>query len=291
MTAPASQTTVTLETLRQTLTDFSAKIDEIRQQPDKVDEAFKAVAIAMSAGEGGLLGPVFAVAGGVYGWITEDDLSGYCSENKEKIKKGIEKLLEELADAIEALQAPIAFLQTSDDWRVLGTKVSDAQNDEFARGDLTGFWYGEAFSAYMNSRGLQDAAYSSAVTACGQVADGMSAIAKAAWDFYTEVVKELTEFITSFVSAVGKIAAVVSVMEGVADCIDLLKIMTDSAVSLFKTFTTTLMTQFDVLSKITAAMNNPKGMANNKWPGSSSTTFNTDKPTQTDWRATERPAS
>lgn len=90
-----TETSKTLDDLNTVLKQFSVKIDEIRNTPEDVDEAFRLATIAAAANEGALLIPVpgvGTVVGAAYGALTEDSLTGFMQDNKDKIKDSIRKV-------------------------------------------------------------------------------------------------------------------------------------------------------------------------------------------------------
>ncbi|PXX68532.1 hypothetical protein DFR70_102214 [Nocardia tenerifensis] len=275
----------TLDEINTTLQSFSDQITKVREQPAKVDEAFKKLAIAAAASEGGVFGVVGAVVGGIYGSMTEDDFTGTMSAKKEEIKDLIKTLLEKLADAIEALKAPIALLQTSGDWLDLKTKIGAAQNNEVVRGDLTGKWQGSAADSYRAARIVQDTALDSIKGICDTVNAQLLKVSDASWTFYSEVAEQLVDFLASLGTAIGKIATVVSSPIGISDCIDLIKKMITFAVSAFKTLTTALRIEVAAIDAISAATANPKGLLNNKWPQTATTDLDINSPNNEKWKA------
>ncbi|WP_433627179.1 hypothetical protein [Nocardia sp. CA-120079] len=279
----------TLKDINDALQTFSDKVEEIKNQPDKVDDAFNTAAIAAAASEGSAIIPipgVGAVIGGVYGAITKDDFSGYMSDNKEEIKKKIRDLLQDLSDAIEATKAPIAFLQTSGEWLQLKSKIGEAQNDEVNSGNLTGYWKGTAADRYLNKRLLQDTAMDSVKTICDTLNTSLVSVSNAAWQYYTDVAGQLAGFLASFAAALTKIASFFETPWGISDAIDLLKVATNNVVTFMTTLTTALRVEVESINKIKFAINNPKGIYNDHWPQSASTEFDANNPTPA-WTAAE----
>ncbi|MGO4648806.1 hypothetical protein AB4305_28200 [Nocardia sp. 2YAB30] len=275
----------TLDDINSVIQQFADKVEEIKNQPDKVDDAFDALAIAAAASEGSALIPgIGAVIGGAYGAITHDDLTGYMSDHKVEIKQKIKDLLQALHDAIEATEAPIALLQTSGDWLQLKAKIGEAQNDEVNNGNLTGYWKGTAADRYGAKRLIQDTAMDSAKAICDTLKASLVAASNAAWQYYTDVAGQLAAFLVSFGTALTKISTLVEAPWGISDAIDLLKVVTDNAVTYMKTLTTALRTEVDSVNNIKAAVNNPKGIYNDKWPQSASKEFDTNDPSS-EWTA------
>ncbi len=275
----------TLDDLNEVLRQFAEKVDEVRAQPENIESAFERLEMAASVSEGSVFGIPGAIVGGVYNAVTSKDLFHLYSGRKEEIKAGITKLLEELSTAIQAMRAPIAFLETSQDWLTLKADISDAQSNGVTRGELTGYWQGAAFFKYNTAKSIQDTAYESAKGICDTVRKGMVSISDSAWTYYTDVVKQLVDFLGSFAAALGKIATVVTAPWGISDAIDCIKKVANMAASFFQTLTTALRKQFEVIGDVISATASPKGFVGNKWPRSASTDYNIDAPDKSEWEA------
>ncbi|MFI9509424.1 hypothetical protein [Nocardia sp. NPDC052566] len=280
----------TLDELNSVLQQFADKIEDVKNQPDKIDDAFNKAAIATAAAEGGaattpiLLGPVGLVVGGIYGAITHDDFTGYLSSHKEEIKGKIKDLLEKLREAIEGLKAPVAFLQTSEDWLKLKSKIGQAQNNEVVSGNLTGYWSGAAADKYLATRLLQDTALDSAKAICDKLHTDLTAVANAAWQFYSDIVEELTKFLSGFAGALLKIATGVAAPVGISDAIDLLTKIISTAVTYLKKLGGALLIQGNSIIEVAEATDNQKAFKNNQWPHSTASDFDANAPTP-DWQA------
>ncbi|MET8878413.1 hypothetical protein [Nocardia sp. NPDC004604] len=267
----------TLDEISTVLDDFSKQIEKLKNQPAAVDAAFDELASDAAAAEGGaLFGVIGAAVGYAYGSMTGDDFTGYMSEHKQEIKDKIQELLDKLAKAIEALRAPIALLNTSGDWLKLKSQIGGAQNEEVVNGNLSGYWKGSSALKYAGARTVQDTAMDTAKSICDTLNKSLVAVSNAAWTYYTDVVKQLVSFLTSFGAAVAKIASVVSFTEGVSSAIDLLKTVIDNVVTYMQTLTTALKTEQDAINNISSATDNAKGFLGNKWPQSASTKFDSD---------------
>ncbi|WP_216912723.1 hypothetical protein [Nocardia noduli] len=274
----------TLQNINDAIQAFADKVEEVKNTPDDVDKAFRLLAVAMSSNEGNIVPVIGPIVGGIAGWFRQDDFSGTLSSNKDEIKAKIRELLQDLHDGIEAMKAPVAFLQTSGDWLVLQTKIGEAQNDEVDKGNLSGYWKGAASLAYLNSRIKQDTALDSAKAICGNVQKSLVSISNAAWTFYSDMAAKLTDFLVKFATALTKISTLIESPWGISDAIDLLGSIITEAVSIGTKLTTALLTEYNVINEITAATQNPKGFFKNKWPQSTSTDF--DRNSQTvDWTA------
>ncbi|MFE7742885.1 hypothetical protein [Nocardia sp. NPDC057455] len=275
--------TKSLDELNRVLDEFADKVQEIRNQPDKVEEAFDKAAIAMAALEGeGFGGPLFGTIGGAvgaaYGAITHDDFTGYMQEHKERIKSNIRELLNKLHDGLQGLRAPIAFLQTSEEWLNLKSKIGEAQNNEVNKGSTLGYWQGAAALRYGTSRQLQDTALDSAKTACDKLSDSLAAISNSAWDFYSGIIQDIVGFLADFSAALTKIAAGISAPWGISDAIEALADIIKKAVVYGDRLVKALSAKRQNITKMTDSTDNPKGFLNNRWPQSPSNDFDTDAP-------------
>ncbi|MFI9405835.1 hypothetical protein [Nocardia sp. NPDC052316] len=278
--------TQSLDEINRILDKFSDQIAEIKDQPAKVDEAFRKAAIAAAEVEGAtFFGVAGAVAGAVYGAITEDDFTGYMQDNKEAIKKKIQELLDKLQGAVDGLKAPIAFLQTSEAWSTLKSKIGEAQNNEVVNGGVTGYWAGAAALKYTAARTLQDTALDSAKSTCDKMKDALAKMADAAYDFYSMIVKDIADLLVKLGSAIGKIATFVAAPFGVSDAIDVLGKVITSAVSYMDTLLHVLLTQREIINGIEESKEHQKGLHRNHWPRSTSDDFNINSP-GSEWQAT-----
>ncbi|QIS11168.1 hypothetical protein [Nocardia arthritidis] len=277
----------TLDDINEVIQKFADKVEDLRKQPDKVEDAFnKAAVIAAAQEANGAFPGLGAVVGGAYGKITHNDLTGNMQRNKEEIKQKIRDLLEDLHDAIEATKAPIAMLQTSGEWLDLKGTIGAAQNDEINSGNLTGYWKGTSADRYLNKRLIQDTAMDSVKTICDTLNSSLVAASNAAWQYYTDLAAQLTSFLASLGAALVKIATYFSAPWGISDVIDLIKVVSNNFVTYAKNLTVALRAEVDSINKVYAAISNPKGIYNNKWPQSASTEFDANDPTPA-WTAAE----
>ncbi|MFG1792819.1 hypothetical protein [Nocardia sp. NPDC049149] len=278
--------TKSLDDINSVLDTFSDQIAEIRDQPAKVDEAFRRAAIAAAEVEGAsVFGLVGAVAGAVYGSITEDDFTGYMQEHKEAIKKKIQELLDKLQSAVDSLKAPIAFLRTSEAWTTLKGKIGEAQNNEVVNGSITGYWAGAAALKYTAARTLQDTTMDSAKSTCDKMADALAKISDTAWDFYSKIVTDIADLLIKLGKALAKIATFIAAPVGVSDAIDVLGKVISNAVEYTDKLVKALITQRESITKIDESKTNQKGFLNNRWPRSTSDDFNINSP-NSEWQAT-----
>jgi hypothetical protein len=278
--------TKSLDEINTVLDHFSDQIAEIRNQPAKVDDAFRKAAIAAAEVEAAaFFGVAGAVAGAVYGAITEDDFTGYMQDHKEEIKKKIQELLDKLQGAVDSLKAPIAFLQASEAWSRLESKIGEAQNNEVANGNVTGYWAGAAALKYTAARTLQDTAMDSAKSICSKLSAALAQVSDTAWDFYSKIVKDVAELITALGSALLKIATFVAAPLGVSDAIDVLGKTINKAIEYTGELADTLFSQREIIKDITTATSNPKAFHTDRWPRSASDDFNTNSPSP-EWQAT-----
>jgi prefoldin subunit 5 len=278
--------TRSLDEINTVLDQFSDQIAEIRTQPAKVDEAFRKAAIAAAEAEAAtFFGLAGAVAGAVYGAITEDDFTGYMQDHKEVIKKRIQELLEKLQGAVDSLKAPIAFLQTSEAWSQLESKIGEAQNNEVANGNVIGYWAGAAALRYTAARTLQDTAMDSAKSICNKLSAALAQVSDTAWDFYSKIVKDVADLITALGSALLKIGTFVAAPVGISDAIDVLGKMINKAIEYTDKLADSLLSQRGTIIGIIAATSNPKGFHTDHWPRSASDDFDINSPS-TEWQAT-----
>ncbi|WP_433661035.1 hypothetical protein ACQPW1_01815 [Nocardia sp. CA-128927] len=275
-----------LDEINTVLDQFSDQIAEIRDQPAKVDDAFRKAAIAAAEVEAAtFFGLAGAVAGAIYGATTEDDFTGYLQEHKEEIKKKIQELLDKLQSAVDSLKAPIAFLQTSEAWSQLEIQIGKAQSNEVAKGSVTGYWAGAAALKYTAARTLQDTVMDSARSTCTKLSSALAKVSDTAWDFYSTIVQDVAELITSLGSALLKIATFVAAPFGISDAIDALEKIINNAIEYTEQFIRALISQRGAINDIVIATSNPKGFYNNHWPSSDSGDFNINSPS-TEWQAT-----
>ncbi|MBF6226767.1 hypothetical protein [Nocardia abscessus] len=278
--------TKSLDEINTVLAQFSDQLAEIRNQPAKVDDAFRKAAIAAAEAEAAtFFGLAGAVAGAVYGAITEDDFTGYMQDHKEEIKKKIQELLDKLQGAVDSLKAPIAFLQTSEAWSRLESKIGEAQNNEVVNGNVTGYWAGSAALKYTAARTLQDTAMDSAKSICNKLSAALAQVSDTAWDFYSKIVKDVAELLTKLGSALLKIATFVAAPVGISDAIDCLGKMINSAIDYTDQLADTLLSQRRTINDITVATSNPKAFHADRWPRSASDDFNTNSASP-EWQAT-----
>ncbi|MFI6958033.1 hypothetical protein ACIBJI_31740 [Nocardia sp. NPDC050408] len=279
--------TKTIDELNDVLGQFSNQIEQIRTQPAEVEKKFNQAAIAMSAAEGGsVFGIIGAAVGAAYGSMTEDDMTGYLQDHKEEIKKKIQELLEKLQNAVDGLKAPVAFLQTSEDWLKLKSKIGEAQNNELVNGSLTGYWAGAAALKYTAARTLQDATMDTAKSICDKLNESLAAVSNSAWDFYSVIVKDIAGFLVDFAAALGKIATGVAAPFGISDAIDLLAKIIKNAIDYSKKLGDALIAERQNINKITSATDNAKGFKNDRWPVSRSDAFNINSTNSAEWQAT-----
>ncbi|WP_280238967.1 hypothetical protein [Nocardia abscessus] len=278
--------TKSLDEINSVLDRFSDQIAEIRDQPAKVDDAFRKAAIAAAEVEAAtFFGAAGAVAGALYGAMTEDDFTGYMQDHKEAIKKKIQELLDKLQGAVDSLKAPIAFLQTSEAWTTLKGKIGDAQNNEVNNGNITGYWAGAAALKYTASRTLQDTAMDSAKSTCDKMAEALAKISDIAWDFYSKIVTDIANLLIELGKALAKIGTFVLAPMGVSDAIDILGKVISSAVEHMRNLIDALFLQRQSISKIKESTDHQKGFHNNRWPRSASDDFNINSPSP-EWQAT-----
>ncbi|PXX65345.1 hypothetical protein DFR70_104408 [Nocardia tenerifensis] len=278
--------TKSLDDINSVLDEFSVQIAEVRNQPAKVDEAFRKAAIAAGEIEGAtFFGFAGAVAGALYGAMTEDDFTGYLQDHKEAIKKKIQELLDTLRGAVDSLKAPIAFLQTSEAWTTLKGKIGAAQNNEVNNGNITGYWAGAAALKYTAARTLQDTAMDSAKATCDKMADALAKVSDIAWDFYSKIVTDIADLIIKLGQALSKIATFVAAPVGVSDAIDILGTVIKNAIDYTGKLVDALLLQRQSISKIKESTESQKGFHNNRWPRSASDDFNANSPSP-EWQAT-----
>ncbi|WP_330229433.1 hypothetical protein OHA40_25720 [Nocardia sp. NBC_00508] len=278
--------TKSLYEINNVLDQFADKVKEIRSQPAKVEVAFNEAAAAMAIYEGQAFGgPIGAAIGAAYGAITHDNFSGYMQDHKEEIKAKIRDLLDKLHDAIEGLRAPIAFLQTSEEWLKLKSKIGEAQNNEVVKGNVLGYWQGGAANRYGAARTLQDTAMDSAKATCDKLSDCLAAISDSAWEFYSGILQDIIGFLARFTAAVAKIGSFFEAPWGISDAIDALADIIPKTVRYGDKLATALRTQINNLAKMTESTDNQKAFLNNRWPESTSKSFDTHAP-GTEWVAT-----
>ncbi|BDT96781.1 hypothetical protein IFM12275_67570 [Nocardia sputorum] len=271
--------TKSLDELNTVLDQFADKVEEIRNQPAKVDEAFDKAAVAAAASEGGsLFGVLGATVGAAYGAISNDDFTGYMQEHKKEIKDKIRELLTDLHDASEGLRAPVAFLQTSEEWLKLKSMIGAAQNNEVNKGNVLGYWQGSAALRYGAARTLQDTAMDSAKAICDKLGDSLAAVANSAWEFYSTIVQDIIGFLVDFGAALSKIATGVGAPWGVSDAIDALAGIIKKAVDYGKKLVAALLTEKQNINRIHESTANQKGFHNDHWPQSASRDFDTEAP-------------
>ncbi|MEU5758761.1 hypothetical protein [Nocardia sp. NPDC047648] len=278
--------TKSLDEINTVLDRFSDQIAEIRNQPAEVDEAFRKAAIAAAEVEAAtFFGAAGAVAGAIYGAMTEDDFTGYMQDHKEAVKKKIQELLDKLQGAVGSSKAPIAFLQTSQAWTTLKGKIGAAQNNEVNNGNITGYWAGAAALKYTAARTLQDTAMDSAKSTCDKVAEALAKVSDIAWDFYSKIVTDIADLLIGLGKALTKMATFVATPLGVSDAIDILGKVISSTVKYTEDLIDALLSQRQAINKIKESTESQKGFHNNHWPRSASDDFNINSPSP-EWQAT-----
>ncbi|MFD6156931.1 hypothetical protein ACFWF7_04275 [Nocardia sp. NPDC060256] len=278
--------TKSLTEINTVLDKFSDQVAEIKNQPAKVDEAFRKAAIAAAEAEAAtFFGLAGAVAGAIYGATTEDDFTGYLQDHKEEIKKKIQELLDKLQGAIDSLKAPIAFLQTSEAWSQLEIQIGKAQSNEVVKGSITGYWAGAAALKYTAARTLQDTVMDSAKSTCSKLSTALASVSDTAWDFYSKIVQDVAGLITDLASALLKIATFVGAPFGISDAISALGTVIKNAIKYSDELAQAMFSQRRAINDIIVATSNPKGFYNDHWPSSDSDDFNFNTP-GAEWQAT-----
>lgn len=277
----------TLDELNIVLGEFSTKIEEIRNSPSDVDEAFRKGAIAAAAAEGATFGGglIGGTVGAIYGAVTEDDFTGSMQRNKEEIKNKIVELLGKLQDAIDGLKAPVAFLQSSGAWLGVQTEINKSRNWIEVKAELRGKWSGSAADSYFANKTLQITAHDTMSTNCKTMADSLGTISDASWEFYSKIVNDLTTFFTDFAAALTKIATGVGAPFGASDAIDALASVIQHVVDYGLTLGDVLMTQKKAMNDIESSIDNPKAFHMNTWPSTGAAGLKIDAPNNEKWAA------
>ncbi|MCX4092073.1 hypothetical protein [Nocardia sp. alder85J] len=256
--------TITAETLGSVLDEFARKVEQVRNTPGDVDNAFD-TAVASAYGEefGDPASPGFVFDAGLA--LASSDLATYLRHHQAEVKEGIRQLLENLHGAIESMRAPVAFVETGELWLSLRSTIQGAQNFEVIQAGLNS-WQGLAAEKYAGTRQAQNAALASVEGLCSILHDCMYAIATAAWDFYSAVVEKLASFLVKLASALAKIESLVAAYQGASDAIAAAKAAANDMGELSLKLGSVLMKEEDGTGVIDSAIDNPVGMLGNKWP-------------------------
>ncbi|WP_067474176.1 hypothetical protein [Nocardia amamiensis] len=278
--------TKSLDEINAVLTQFSENVDEIRNSPQDVEEAFREAAKWAATAEGAsLFGVLGGVAGYAYGSLTEDDFTGSMQENKEEIKRKIQELLEKLQSAVDGLKAPVAFVQVSEEWLNLQTEVNQARNWVFTQTDLRTTWSGQSADAHFAAQQLQVAATDTASGICDTVSKALRDVADLAWEFYSTLVSDITGFLVDLTAALAKIATGVGAPWGVSDAIDALASIIKKVVDYGLNLGKTLISERGQVTIINSAIDNPKSFHLNKWPQIDEEFVSIDRPNGEKWSA------
>lgn len=269
----------TLDEINQAIAAFSEKIKSVKEQPEKIESAFRSAAVLTAGAEGGAtLGPLGAVIGVAYGTVAHDDFSGKLQAHKEEIKAGIATLLDKLSNTISAMEAPSAFSTTADKWSDIKATIGGAQNAELVKGGLTGYWEGTAAERYEESRKLQDTAIESMKTACETMSTNLSDIASSAWEYYSNLTEKLVDFLAKFATALTKISSGAETPWGISDAIDLLGSTITTVTNIANSYVKVLLNQSKAVRGIESSINNGKGIYRDHWPKSTAGYFDTNSP-------------
>ncbi|WP_336086265.1 hypothetical protein [Nocardia sp. SSK8] len=262
----------TLDDINTALADFSTEVEKIRNSPSDVDKAFRKAQIAMAATN--LLGNASGIGTAL---VMERD--------KKEVKSKITDLLTELQGAIDALQAPIALLNTSKEWTNVQTQVNEARNWILTKAELRGFWSGGAAEAYLGKMQLQIAATDTASEICGSVSNQLGIVSDAAWEFYSNVAADLVSFFVDFTAALTKIATGVAAPIGISDVIDALAAIIKKVMDYGVKLGAVLMVQALAIKNMSSDIDNPRTFHKDKWPEIGADELNIDKPNDEKWSA------
>jgi hypothetical protein len=188
----------------QTRTDLNASIESIRTKseelknhPDKVDDAFgdivKAVRISGWA--------FFGIGGG----LGAEEVVDRLWEERDKIQKSIEDAGTELAELIKGIAVPVTFIDYANTWRDIGSAVTNA-GTQIGETSLKAHWSGIAAESYENCRTRQErpCSQSALPASCETIATALEDVAVKTLELYREIV----EAILSFISSLGELYAI-----------------------------------------------------------------------------------
>lgn len=264
--------TNTLQDIEDALAEFSKQVEKVRNSPSDVDAAFNSAQIAMA-------GSAFALNPSAIG-------SAIAMErDKKEVKAKIRDLLEELKDAIDALQAPIALLNTSKEWTNVQTQVNEARNWILTKAELRGYWSGSSAESYLAKMQLQIAATDTASSICGSVSNQLGTVSDAAWEFYSNVATDIASFFIDFTAALAKVATLVAAPIGIGDAIDALAAIIKKVIDYSAKLIGVLVTQALAITNIYSDIDNPRTFHQDKWPEIGADALSIDDPNNEKWSA------
>ncbi|MEU4838508.1 hypothetical protein [Nocardia testacea] len=191
------------DTNPQTRTDLTTNIEqiktkaeELKDQPDRVNDAFGNIVLAVRVTGWGF----FGLVGGGGAEAVVDRLW----DERDKVLKYIEDAGTKLAELIKGIAVPITFINYANAWRDVASAITNAgtQIDETK---LNAHWSGIAAEAYENSRIRQakPCGQQALPASCETIATSLEDVAVKTLELYREIV----EAILSLISSIGEIVA------------------------------------------------------------------------------------
>lgn len=175
---------------------INTKAEELEGQPDRVNDAFGKIVLAVRVTGWGL----FALGGGATAEAVIDRLW----DERDKVLKYIEDAGTKLAELIKGIAVPVTFIDYANAWRDVASAITNAgtQIDETK---LNAHWSGIAAEAYENSRIRQakPCGQQALPASCETIATSLEEVAVKTLDLYREIV----EAILSLISSIGEIVA------------------------------------------------------------------------------------
>ncbi|WP_280420766.1 hypothetical protein [Nocardia carnea] len=162
---------------------FTAKVDEVKQLPDRINNEVDKLKFTSP---------------GLYLLVT-----GKRDDSQEKLKE----LIDKLAQPLEGLFAPWLFVDYAAKWQALGVRVAGAAA-VLNRQDLNmeGDWDGDAYKSYTASRSAQLGAIDGIKALCNQVHDELLAVAADGRTLYTNMINKLGTMLAEVGVALGEAA-------------------------------------------------------------------------------------
>ncbi|MFQ6325685.1 hypothetical protein ACLMAL_06045 [Nocardia sp. CWNU-33] len=166
--------------------DFSAKVDEVKKAPDKINDAVDKLKY---------------IAPLVYLKV---------SDIRDDIQEKLAELFEKLKEAIEGMFAPWLFLDYAAKWQWIGGEIRGCSGMLNRRElNMEGRWDGSAYKSFKTTKESQQAAMASIDTMCTTIHDKLITVAEEGQALYYNIVGKLATIIANvatFASEAGSTA-------------------------------------------------------------------------------------
>lgn len=168
--------------------DFSTKVNEVKQTPDKINDAVDKLKF---------------VAPLVYFKV---------SEVRDDIQETLADLFEKLEEAVAGMFAPWLFLDYAAKWQVIGASVracSGMQNSSDY--SMNGRWDGSAYKSFDTRKTQQQTAMDTVDGMCTTIHDKLITVAEEGQNLYLNLVNKLATIIANVATFVEETAATAGV--------------------------------------------------------------------------------